>query len=176
MDVALGTDALRLRAMRLVASTTHGRVPPGALLEVLAQLAASFDPALTLAAREALAARDGDYGSSLVLAMTARGRDAVVSAAQRAFAGGVDSADEALAVAQTVAQAGAHDEARALYEQLARWAPNRAARLGWPRAGDRRFWRGRDRGRRRSRRRCGVPASSTRARRATVRSSRCGPT
>ncbi len=126
VDVALGTDALRLRAMRLVASTTHGRVPPGALLEVLAQLAASFDPALTLAAREALAARDGDYGSSLVLAMTARGRDAVVSAAQRAFAGGVDSADEALAVAQTVAQAGAHDEARALYEQLARWAPNRA--------------------------------------------------
>jgi len=126
VDLALGTDALRLRAMRLLASTLQGRVPPTAVLEALAQVAPSFDPALALAAREGLAARDGDHGPDLVLAMKTRGREAVVSAARRAFAGGVDSADQALAVAQAVAQAGAHDEARSLYEQLARWAPNRA--------------------------------------------------
>jgi len=126
VDLALGTDALRLRAMRLLASTFHGRVPPAPVLEALAQVASSFDSALALSAREALASEDGDYGPELVLAMKARGRDAVVKAGQRAFAGGVDSADQALAVARSVAQAGAHEEARALYEELARWAPNRA--------------------------------------------------
>jgi hypothetical protein len=126
VDLALGTDALRLRAMRLLASTLPGRTPPGPVLEALAQVASSFDPALSLVAREALAAQNGDYGPELVVAMKARGRDAVVTSARRAFAGGVDSADEALTVVQAVAQAGAHDEARALYEQLARWAPNRA--------------------------------------------------
>ena len=35
--------------------------------------------------------------------------------------------DEALTAVQSVVRAGAHDDARALYEELARWAPNRAA-------------------------------------------------
>jgi hypothetical protein len=126
VDLALGTDALRLRAMRLLASTFHGRIPPAPVLEALAQVASSFDPTLALAAREALASQDGEYGPELVAAMKARGREAIVKAGQRAFAGGVDSSDQALAVAEAVAQAGAHEEARALYEQLARWAPNRA--------------------------------------------------
>ncbi|MDP9035107.1 MAG: transglutaminase-like domain-containing protein, partial [Myxococcota bacterium] len=48
-------------------------------------------------------------------------------AAQRAFEGGVRVADEAVAVANTVAQTGAHGEARRLFERLARWAPNRSS-------------------------------------------------
>jgi hypothetical protein len=126
VDIALGTDALRLRAMRRLTSTFPGRLPPLALLDHLADVASSFDPTLALAAREALASQYGDHGPELVLAMNARGRDAVVRAARRAFEGGVASADQALTVAQAVARSGAHDEARALYEQLARWAPNRA--------------------------------------------------
>ena len=35
-------------------------------------------------------------------------------------------AGDALAVARVIARTGAHEEARALYEQLSRWAPNRA--------------------------------------------------
>jgi hypothetical protein len=95
------------------------------MLETLADLAAPHDPSLALAARERLAAR-GDVGAGRVAALQAQGRDAVAIAARRAFAGGVDSADEALAVAQAVARTGSHDDARALYEQLTRWAPNRA--------------------------------------------------
>jgi len=127
VDIALGTDALRLRAMRLLAPSLKSRSPPVALLDLLAQVAPSFDPALALAARDALASRGGDRGPELVAANKTLGRVAVVRAGQRAFEGGISSADEGLDVAQAVAEAGAHDEARALYEQLARWAPNRAA-------------------------------------------------
>jgi hypothetical protein len=55
-----------------------------------------------------------------------RGRAAAIPAAKRAFAGGLTDASDALAVAQAIARTGAHEEARALYETLARWAPNRA--------------------------------------------------
>jgi hypothetical protein len=126
VDVALGTDALRLRAMRRLAAIAQARPDtPDLVLETLADLASSYDPALAVATRERLAPR-GDVGAKRVSALQARSRDAVVAAARRAFAGGVDSAEAALAVAQAVARAGAHDDARSLYEQLARWAPNRA--------------------------------------------------
>jgi hypothetical protein len=127
VDKALGTDALRLGALRRLADVAGASASaPDAVLEALAQLAASYDPRLAAATRERLAAR-GDVGADHVIAAQALGRDAVVGAARRAFAGGVDGADEALTTVQSVARAGAHDDARALYEQLARWAPNRAA-------------------------------------------------
>ena len=125
--VALGTDALRVKAMqRLAAVASAHPSTPDALLETLADLAASFDARLALATRERLAER-GQVGSAWVTAMQGRGREAVLVAAQRSFEGGIDDADEGVNVAQAVARAGAHAEARALYEQLARWAPNRAA-------------------------------------------------
>ncbi len=124
--VALGTDALRLEGMRRLVAIAAGHPnAPDSVLETLADLAASYDPGLALATREQLAAR-GEVGPARVVAMQSRGREAVVAAALRSFAGGVDDSEEAVTVAQAVARAGAHEDARALYEQLARWAPNRA--------------------------------------------------
>ncbi|MGA3123322.1 MAG: transglutaminase family protein [Polyangiaceae bacterium] len=126
VDSALGTDALRVRAERRLAAFARAATnAPDALLDSLADLAIADDPALASETRERLAER-GENGAALVLSLQSRGRDAVVSAARRAFAGGVDNADEALSVAQTVAHAGAHEEARTLYGKLARWAPNHA--------------------------------------------------
>ncbi len=127
VESALGTDALRLSAMRRLAAVAAADAnAPSAVLDSLADIAGSYDASLALRVRERLAAR-GDVGSALVLALEARGRAAVVAGARRAFAGGLDDADEGLAVAQAVARTGAHDDALGLHEQLARWAPNRAA-------------------------------------------------
>jgi hypothetical protein len=128
VELGLGTDTLRIRAMHRLRAAAEASPPaaPDAVLQLLAQLAEGLQPRVALAAREQLAAR-GDYGPSRVRVIAASGgRAEVVAAARRAFAGGVSDADEALAVAQVVARAGAHAEARGLYEQLARWAPNRA--------------------------------------------------
>ncbi len=126
VDVALGTDALRLRAIaRLEPIAMRTPAPPTDVLETLADLVAPFNPREAAEQREVLARR-GELGSTRVLATQTQGRAAVIPAAQRAFAGGVDDSDEAVSVAQAVARAGAHDEARGLFEQLARWAPNRS--------------------------------------------------
>ncbi len=127
VDVALGTDALRIGAMRRLAVVARSAPDtPDAVLETLADLAAAYDPALSAATRERLAAR-GEVGAGLVTGLQSRGREAVVAAARRAFAGGVGGADEAVLIAQAVSRSGAHDDALALYELLAQWAPNRAA-------------------------------------------------
>lgn len=127
VDVALGTDALRLRALRrLENAAANAAHAPDIVLENLADLAGSYDPSVAVATRDRLAER-GEVGPARVVAMQSRGRAAVVQAARRAFAGGIDSADEALSIAESVARAGAHDEARELYGRLAQWAPNRAA-------------------------------------------------
>ena len=124
--VALGTDALRIAAMRNLANLADSTADaPTAALETLADLAASYDSTLTTKTRERLAAR-GEVGSARVAALEARGRDAVIAAARRALAGGIEGADEAIAVAQSVGRTGAHAEALSLYETLARWAPNKA--------------------------------------------------
>ena len=70
-------------------------------------------------------ARRGIRGEVLVDAMGTRSKDEVVKAAQDAFIGGMDDADEALSVAKHVTDAGAHDVAALLYRATARWAPNR---------------------------------------------------
>jgi hypothetical protein len=123
--MALGTDALRLGAMRRLAALMRTAPDaPDAVLEALADLAASYDAALALEARERLAAR-GEVGSARVLAQETRGRDAVIAAAKRALAGGVEGADDAIAVAQSLGRSGAHAQALGVYEMLARWAPNK---------------------------------------------------
>jgi hypothetical protein len=130
VDEALGTDALRLRALRLL-STTADRVStsaPTGLLEKLAQLAHGADPTRELSARKLLAAR-GETGAEWVSASQIGGKDAVVAAAKDAFRGGLDDADDGLAAAQIVARAGAHEAARDLFGAMIRWAPNRAE--GW---------------------------------------------
>jgi hypothetical protein len=127
VETALGTDALRLRATRRLASVAGELAgAPDVLLEVLAELAASHDPALAAATRERLAQR-GQVSAAQIVALQTRGRAAVVSAAKQAMASGIDSDDEGLAIVQAVARTGDHDEARALYELLSRWAPNRAS-------------------------------------------------
>jgi hypothetical protein len=130
VDLALGTDVLRVAGMRRLKGFMAAAPDsaPDSVVDYLAQIAEGLDPQLALSARGLLEAR-GDGGASLVRVLAgAKGRDEAVRAAARAFAQGqVDDADEALAVAQTVTRAGAHDAAMALYRQLAVWAPNRAS-------------------------------------------------
>ncbi|MBX3186649.1 MAG: hypothetical protein KF819_06525 [Labilithrix sp.] len=123
---ALRVDALTMQAMRDLAAAFRAapqRVPHAMLVE-LTGLARTHDPSLWVAAVNELVRR-GTRGHVLVDAMSTRGRDEVVKAANDAFQGGMDDADEALAVARSVTDAGAHDVAAQLYRVTARWAPNR---------------------------------------------------
>ena len=128
-EAALGTDALRIRALHRLEAlrSANPTAAPDVALQQLAHTAEGLDPAEALATREQLSLR-GERGLDRVrVVAAARGRQAAVAAAKQAFAGSVGSAEEAVEVAQVVARTGAHAEARALYEQLSRWAPNRAA-------------------------------------------------
>ncbi|HEY8089857.1 MAG TPA: transglutaminase-like domain-containing protein, partial [Polyangiaceae bacterium] len=128
VEAALGTDALRVRALHRLesAARAEGDRAPDALLAALARTAEGIAPAVALATREQLAKR-GEWGGNRVRVLASeKGRAAAVPAAQRAFAGGVSDAADALAVAQAVAKTGAHEDARLLFETLTRWAPNRA--------------------------------------------------
>jgi hypothetical protein len=129
VELALGTDALRVRALhRLEAvSRTRGEAAPDVVLQLLAHTAEGLSPSVERAAREQLTRR-GEWGADRVRVLASTGgRAEAVRAARRAFAGSVIDATDAIAVAQTVALTGAHDDARALFEQLTRWAPNHAA-------------------------------------------------
>jgi hypothetical protein len=130
IDLALGTDALRIEALHLLDEATKlsPKTSSADMLALLAQVAEGPDPRLALSTREELAAR-GDYGVDRVrVVATTKGRAEAVAAALTAFAdGGVDDADEAIAVVQAIERAGAHGDALALYHQLAGWAPNRSA-------------------------------------------------
>ncbi len=108
--------------------TSAPKAAPDAVIEYLAQLAEALDPHVALAARTLLASRGGGGGDLVRVLGETRGRaDAVGAAAQAFQQAQIDDADEALAVAQTVARTGAHAEALGLYRELAGWAPNRAA-------------------------------------------------
>jgi hypothetical protein len=134
VDLALGTDLSRVRAIHRLAEAVNaprdgGRPDdaPDAVLDLLAQTAEGADQRVALAAREQLATR-GETGADRVrvLALTKPHADTISAALQAFVRAGVDDADEAIAVAQTVARSGDHKEALVLYHQLARWAPNRA--------------------------------------------------
>jgi transglutaminase-like putative cysteine protease len=123
---SLRVDSLTMQATRDLTATFRAgaqRVPNAMLVE-LAGLTRSHDTKTWMAVSEELARR-GIRGEVLVDAMGSRGKDEVVKAAQDAFAGGMDDADEALSVARHVTDAGAHDVAALLYRATARWAPNR---------------------------------------------------
>jgi tetratricopeptide (TPR) repeat protein len=128
LDDALGTDALRTDALRSLesfgASNNPGKAPTS-LLRELAHLAASYDQAMVLNVREVLAQR-GERGHELVEALGARSGGAVAEAAKTAFDGNLDDASDGLAVAEALARAGRHDEAKAAYVQMVEWAPNRS--------------------------------------------------
>jgi len=124
---ALGTDALRMEALRnLEGFSAHDPArAPTALLRELAHVAATYDPGAALAAREVLAAR-GDRGHELVGALGGRSPEALAAAAKTAFDGNLEDASDGLAVADALAHAGRHAEARAAYRTMTEWAPNRS--------------------------------------------------
>jgi hypothetical protein len=128
VDVALGVDSLRISAMRRLEAVARAapKTVPLAVLDSLASLSESIAPSVAAWARDQLLTR-GERGADRVRVVAHTGdRDSLIAAAKAAFAGGVADADDALEVAQAVAGAGAHDDARALFEQAATWAPNRA--------------------------------------------------
>lgn len=123
---ALRVDSLTIQALRDL--TAAFRAAPkrvsNSLLVDLSGVARAHDPKTWIEVTEELARR-GIRGELLVDAMGSKGKDEVVRAAQDAFQGGMDDADEALSVARHVTDAGAHDVAALLYRTTARWAPNR---------------------------------------------------
>ncbi len=128
VDVALGVDSLRISAMRRLEAVARAapKTVPLAVLDTLAPLAESIAPSVAAWARDQLATR-GKRGADRVRVVAHTGdRDSLLAAAKAAFAGGLADADDAVEVAQAVASAGAHDVARALFEQAATWAPNHA--------------------------------------------------
>jgi tetratricopeptide (TPR) repeat protein len=128
LDDALGTDALRTEALRSLESFGASNNPdkaPTSLLHELAHLAASYDEAMALNVRQVLAQR-GERGHELVDALGTRSSGAVAEAAKTAFDGNLEDASDGLAVAEALARAGRHDEARAAYSQMVEWAPNRS--------------------------------------------------
>jgi transglutaminase-like putative cysteine protease len=123
---ALHVETLTIQAMRDLSAAFRAapqRVPNALLLDLVG-LARLHDTKTWMTVTEELARR-GVRGEILVDAMGSRGKAEVVEAAQDAFAGGMDDADEALGVAAHVESAGAHDAAALLYRATARWAPNR---------------------------------------------------
>jgi hypothetical protein len=126
VETALGTDALRIAALRRLASFARAdEQAPDALLSELGDVAGSLDPPTAAAARDRLAAR-GDVDADWVTAVESLGKARLLAAATRVFAGGLTSAEDGEEIAASVARAGMHEEALSFYEELARWAPNRA--------------------------------------------------
>ncbi len=126
IEQALGTDALRTKALHDLARAFHAgkQTVPIALLEELARAAMSFDRSLALEAEDELARR-GYQGVLRVEASALLGAGGVSRAAKEAFEGDLDDADDGIAVARAASRAGAHDVARALFARMVEWAPNR---------------------------------------------------
>jgi hypothetical protein len=128
VELALGTDALHRRATRrlaAIANELRDRTP-NAVLSLLARAAEGQAPEQAVAARAALAERGDASGDWVRVVAATKSRADTLRAAKRAFAGGVQSAEDALQAADAVGRTGAHEDARALFEALSRWAPNRA--------------------------------------------------
>lgn len=126
IEEALGTDALRLSALRRLSALVD-RDPAGAptaAIQELASLSVSFDPGRANRMQDLLAARGG-VGAATVAAAARKSEHDALAAAKAAFAGQLEDADEAIDVASAVARTGRHDAARAFYGQIVEWAPNR---------------------------------------------------
>jgi transglutaminase-like putative cysteine protease len=127
IDEALGTDALRIAALRRLehAMDASPEDVPTSLLTELSSLADSYDPARYLAVRRLLARR-GSGATDLALASAEVGKEAVTAAARAAFDGGLEDAGDGIQVADLASRAGVHDVALELFTQLTTLAPNRA--------------------------------------------------
>jgi len=129
VDLALGTEVLQLRAIRALKAVMDASPDsvPDAVLDLLARSSEGIDARVALSARELLAAR-GETGAERVrvLAATKTHADAIRAALDAFETGGVEHADDAIAVAHTVARTGDHKQALHLYRELTRWAPNLA--------------------------------------------------
>jgi hypothetical protein len=126
LDETLGTDALRVSAMRRLsqAVTASPDTVPTSLLLELAPLADSFDRPRYLEIRRLLAAR-GSGAPDLAMASAALGKEAVARATKDAFDGGLEDADDGIQLASLASRAGAHDVALELYAAMTLLAPNR---------------------------------------------------
>lgn len=122
---ALGNEALRLRALRRLRAV-RGLEAPTEILRELAESAQGLDAESVVSARTELAAR-GQYDDELVGALAeTRDLDKARAAAKRALSGGIARADEAIAIAQTMAKLGAHEDALSFYRTAVEFAPNHA--------------------------------------------------
>lgn len=123
---ALHVDALAIEATRNLtgAFRNHPTKLATANLVELLDLTRSGDAKIHLAIADELARR-GAPGAYLVHAKGRVSKDEVVRAATTAFAGGLDDAEEALAVVGDVDSAGAHDVSAHLHRTLTAWAPNK---------------------------------------------------
>jgi Transglutaminase-like superfamily len=126
LDEALGAEALRIAAMRRLSQAMDAGpdLVPTSLLQDLAPLAQSYDPARYLAVRRVLAKR-GSSAADVALASASLGKDAVARAALEAFDGGLEDADDGVQVASLAARAGAHEDALRLFGVMTLLAPNR---------------------------------------------------
>jgi len=126
----LGIESLRRVALNEMLETlkSEGAGAPVALWQELASLSRQLDAALYARAKGELArlapeARDVNW----VDAFTHESRAAVKAAAAESLASGALTADsELLELADTLTNAGLHDEARAVFERAARLCPNRS--------------------------------------------------
>jgi hypothetical protein len=123
----LRVDTLGVQAFRNVAAAFRAapKQVSNALVFELARLAQTNDSNTWVEATSELARR-GVGNQGFVDAMGTRGKAEVVKAASTGFAGGISDADEALSIAKSVSNAGAHDVALRLYGTLVGWAPNRS--------------------------------------------------
>ena len=126
VDEALGTDALKLRAMRHLEAYLDGHPSaPTSLVEELANLASGYDMGRAIATRDLLANR-GQRSVALVQNASSRGVDAMIAAAKTALVdGGICDADEAIDIVGAIGEAGAHDAALDMALAIIGFAPNR---------------------------------------------------
>ena len=122
---ALGADALRIDAFHDLLDATEAAKDkaPDALLEELAQSAASFDPGRETIARLVLARR-GEKDAALVASIHDPKQLALV--ASDVFTNGIEDADDAVEIVNIVLANGNPKAARSLADQVVKWAPNRA--------------------------------------------------
>jgi hypothetical protein len=128
---SVGLESLRRVALNemLETATSEGPRASIALWQELATTAHQLDPVVFARAKNQLAqlvpeSRDAAW----VDAMTAYSRGAVKTAAEEALAAGAITSDnELVELAETLTDAGLHDDARAVYERAAKLCPNRSA-------------------------------------------------
>ncbi|MEO7111079.1 MAG: transglutaminase-like domain-containing protein, partial [Polyangiaceae bacterium] len=125
VKVALNTEALRIDGLHELEAAADAEQDKASddLLEALARVASSLDPARESWARLKLAKR-GEKDNAYIASI--RDSKQAVLAANDAFASGLDDSDEAVDIVSTVLANGEAKAARGLISPLISLAPNRA--------------------------------------------------